>query len=412
MTLKGITSLFGNEITKLLGSLIIDGLVDGIAFLKEKGEKWLNEKNDKMILEIEKLFRNEKYQDLVNEYLREDIQNLIEKAISQLDKNKYIKDLFIKQQNLNNEFDIDSKFKANINSLTFIIFGKKDIGKRQFINNILDLESGIDNQSKDDSYKTINKIDNKIKNENESSEKINENNLIQFTKYKNNNKKGLKLIESGINEDNNFKNVLKQFDLHFNDKIISKDKKFIYGFIYLTNIDSFKEREDLSTLYRNHYGKIPIKIINVKNFTKNEFIREILEELNESKLKNIYKYYYSLNVLKILTSKMILVNGLVNIFSSLIKNKNSIKNTDDATNLIVKKLKLSINTLLLRPNLNYEEIRLKMKNVYSEFIKELNKDFQNHNLDYTLNEKNLLVYIIILLKIIQMIYYPFSFMRK
>ena len=370
-----------------LGSLIIDKVVDGISYVKEKGEKWINEKNDKMILEIEKLLRNEKYQNLVNEWLREDIQKLIEDGLSQLDKNKYIKDFFIKQQNLDKDFDIDSKFKANSNSLNFIIFGKKGVGKSQFINNILDLKS--DNQPKVETYTKINKTDNKI-NETETGKIIKENNnitnLIKFTKYKNKNKKGLKLIESEINGELNFKNVLKKFDLYFNDKIISKEKNFIYGFIYLTNIDSFKEEEILNTLHKNHYGKIPIKIINVQNFTNNDFIRDILEELNENKLKKIYKYYYSLNVFKILMNKIILVNGLVNIFSSITKNENNIKNTDEATNLIINKLKLSINTLLLRPNLNYEEIRQTIKKVYSEFFKELNKDFQNHNLDYTLNE--------------------------
>ena len=173
------------------------------------------------------------------------------------------------------------------------------------------------------------------------------------------------------------------------NKIITNENNFIYGFIYLSDFDSFEDIEnDLNQLYKNNYGKIPIKKIKFINekYSKNNFIKDILKELNENKLKDIYKYYYSLNVYNILKYKILLINQLVDIISSLIKSENKIKNIDDAVNLIINKLKLNINTLLLRPNLNFEEITEKIKGIYSKLFGELNQDIKKKNIDYTLEE--------------------------
>ena len=356
--LKGYLSTYEDDNIGIIAPIVISGL----SSLASYGKKILNDKNEHIILEVEKLLKTEKYQILVNEWLKKDIEKLIKEGLSQLDKNKYIKDLYINHKNL----DLKSRFKANINSLNFIVFGNKDIEKRKFMNNILCLKSELD-----------------MHKESETDSKFTS---VKFTKYKNNKKQGIELIEANGNEINDFKNVVKEFDLYFNDKIISDEKRFIYEFIYITNNDLLEEKDDLTQLFTNHYGKIPLKVIKIKNEKENNFINYILEELNENKLKNIYKYYYSLNVFKIITNKIILTNKLVDIFSSIPKNENKIKNSGDATNFIVNKLKLNINTLLLNPILNYEEISKSIKNIYSKFFNELNKDFKKKNINYTLEE--------------------------
>ena len=187
----------------------------------------------------------------------------------------------------------------------------------------------------------------------------------------------------------NIKKEIEEFEFFLKNKIITNENNFIYGFIFLSDIDSFEEVENnLNQLYKNNYGKIPIKKIKFINekFSKDDFIKDILKELNEKKLKDIYKYYYSLNVYNILKNKILLINQLVDIFSSITKSENNIKNIDDAANLIISKLKLNINTLLLRPNLNYEEITEKIKSIYSKLFEELNQDIKNKNIDYILEE--------------------------
>lgn len=359
--LKGFLGTYEDDNIGVIGPIVISG----ISSLATYGKKLLNDKNEQIILEVEELLKNEKYQNLVNEWLKKDIEKLIKESLSQLDKNKYIKDLYLKQENLDKNFDLKSIFKANINSLNFIIFGKKGVGKSKIINNILGLKSGIDGPKE-------NETDSEFTN-------------VKFNKYKNNNKLGIELIEANGDD---FKNVLKEFDLYFNDKIITDEKEFIYEIIYITNNNLLEEKNDLNQLFSKHYGKIPLKIIKFNNEKEkeNKYINYILEELTENKLKNIYKYYYSLNVYKIITNKLILTNKLVDIFSSIPKNENKIKNSNDATNLIINKLKLNINTLLLNPILNYEEISNSIKNIYSKFFNELNEDFKKENISYTLEE--------------------------
>jgi len=361
--LKDIVSSYDNDFFGVFGG----NIVDGISSLIKYGKITLNDKNDKIILEIEEILNNEKYKKLVNEWFEEDIIKLLDEGVSQIDKNLYISDFFTNQQNMDKPFDLNSKFKANINSLNFVVFSKNNDEKSKFISNLLSLKSEID-ESEDNG-------DDKITTS------------IEFTKYKNNNKKGLELFASKRNEINNIKKEIKEFNSFLKNNIITNENNFIYGFIYLSDINSFEEK-DLNQLYENNYGKIPLKKIKFINgkFSKNDFIKDILEELNEKKLKDIYKYYYSLNVYNILKYKILLINQLVDIFSSITKSEKNIKNIDDAANLIINKLKLNINTLLLRPNLNYEEMTEKIKSIYSKLFEELNKDIKDKNIDYTLEE--------------------------
>ena len=361
--LKDIVSSYDNDFFGVFGG----NIVDGISSLIKYGKITLNDKNDKIILEIEEILNNEKYKKLVNEWFEEDIIKLLDEGVSQIDKNLYISDFFTNQQNMDESFDLHSKFKANINSLNFVVFSKNNDEKSKFISNLLSLKSEID-ESEDNG-------DDKITTS------------IEFTKYKNNNKKGLELFASKRNEINNIKKEIKEFNSFLKNNIITNENNFIYGFIYLSDINSFEEK-DLNQLYENNFGKIPLKKIKFINdkFSKIDFIKYILEELNEKKLKDIYKYYYSLNVYNILKYKILLINQLVDIFSSITKSEKNIKNIDDAANLIINKLKLNINTLLLRPNLNYEEVTEKIKSIYSKLFEELNKDIKDKNIDYTLEE--------------------------
>ena len=363
--IKDIVSSYDNDFFGVFGG----NIVDGIFSLVKYGKIVLNEKNDKIILEIEEILNNEKYQKLVNEWFEEEIIKLLDEGILQIDMNLYVKDFFTNQQNMEDILDLNSKFKANINSLNFVIFGKSSTKKSKFINNLLNLESGVDGPGKNEADKKTTSI--------------------EFIKYKNNNKKGIELFALNRNEANNIKKEIKEFDSFLKNEIITDENNFIYGIIYLSDIDSFKEVEnDLNQLYKSNYGKIPIKKIKFINekFEKNDFIKDILKDLNEKKLKDIYKYYYSLNVYNILQNKILLINQLVDIFSSFIKSENNIKNTDEAVNLIINKLKLNINTLLLRPNLNYVEITEKVKSIYSKLFEELNEDIKSKNIDYILEE--------------------------
>ena len=367
IVLKGLFNAMKNNIIGFIGSTCIDL----ISSVKNIGKQILNENNEQIILEVEKLLKNEKYQLLVNEWLKKDIEDLIEKSISQLDKTNYIKDFFRKEQNSDKHINLDSKFNGNINSLNFIIFGKKGAGKSTFINNILDLKSINDGRASP-----------------------NGNGLqlssVKFTKYKNDKKQGIELIEAKGDNTTDFKKVLDEFDIYFYDKIIYEENNFIYGFIYLNKNNNGNdalaiEKNDLSQLYEYHYGKIPYKIIELKNDNDyNDFINFIFKELNENKLKDIYKYYYSLNVFQIIINKIIITKKLVDILSSVPKSENNIEDIDDVTNITISKLQLDINTLLLRPELNYENIGKTIKKLYTEFINELNEDFEKLDLDYTL----------------------------
>ena len=315
-------------------------------------KKWLNEKNERVILKIEKFLDNSKYQDLVDRNFQNDIDALIEESISQLNRNKnidsYIEDFF-NQLKIDNNYYLNSKFKGDISSLNFFVLGETNV-KTKFIETIL-----------------------------EKKTKDKKSNLII---HKNKKKKGLKLSEIKSNDDNYFENLYKEFD-----NIIHEEKKFIYGFIYLGNADSYKE-EDLDSLRKDHYNKIPIKRINYKNgeenLSKKELIKFILEELDENKLQKIYKYYYSLNFYENFKNIIINNNLYINIFSSLLIS--NIKDRKAAANLIINKLKLNLNVLLLSPNLDYEDIRHKIESFYPTFLGKLNEDFKNSKIDYTIDE--------------------------
>ena len=201
--------------------------------------------------------------------------------------------------------------------------------------------------------------------------------------HKNKEKTGIKFTELSTNS-NYFENFCKEFY-----SLIHKEEKFIFGFIYLGNASSLEEEKNLFSLREYHYDKIPIKKIDYKNgeesVSKKEFIKFILEELDEDKLKSIYKYYYSLNYFENFKNIIITINSFINIFSSLIDL--DIENKDAAKKLIMEKLKLNLNVLFLRPNLNYENINKKIGDFYPYLLERLNEDFKDSNIDYTIEEE-------------------------
>ena len=291
---------------------------------------------------------------MVDDNFKNVINALIEESISQLKRNQnidYIEDFF-NQIKIDNNNYLNSIFKGDISSLNFFVLGETNV-KTKFIETILEKKS-----------------------------KNKKSNVIIM--HKNKKKIGLKLSEIKSNDVNYFEKLYKEFD-----NIIREEKKFIYGFIYLGNDDSCKEKEALVSLWKAHYNKIPIKKINYKNgdenLSKKELIKFILEELDENKLKEIYKYYYSLNFYENFKNIIIKNNLFINLFSSLLIS--DIKNKDAAANLIINKLKLNLNVLLLSPNLDYEDINDTIKSFYPIFLRKLNEDIKNSNIDYTIDEK-------------------------
>ena len=176
----------------------------------------------------------------------------------------------------------------------------------------------------------------------------------------------------------------------------------------------------MKNLIKNHYNKIPLKIIftksknidqieilnntvrkkmkikNTKN-TKfyflqsykdgkykeniNNFLKDLIEELDEEKLKDIYNYYYSLNIFENF-KKLILIDSIKGNLLCQISDEKNI----DPFNYITAKLILDLNTLIGDININFENTRQKMKNIYNIVFNELKKDFKYSNLynDYEL----------------------------
>ena len=175
----------------------------------------------------------------------------------------------------------------------------------------------------------------------------------------------------------------------------------------------------MKKLVKNHYNKIPLKIIftksknieqieSLKNAIRkkmkinnitiyflqsykdgkykeniNNFLKDLIEELDEEKLKDIYNYYYSLNFQTF--KKLIVIDNIKGILLCQISDEIYIDYIDPL-NYITAKLILDLNTLLGGININFENTRQKMKNIYNIVLNELEKDRKNSNLydDYEL----------------------------
>jgi hypothetical protein len=185
---------------------------------------------------------------------------------------------------------------------------------------------------------------------------------------------------------------------------MTKNKNFIYGIFYFLDEKSNSDGEygPLKNLIKYYYNKIPLELVYTKNCTEDEknqlnrdafrkigikpfffnsqsehdrkkdlktFLNELLNKFDEDKLEDIYSYYYSLNFFDIFMNQIKISNTLINIFAQFepIKNVNSVK-------YLLARLKLDINSLLKRPNINYEKIEGKLKEINSKILEQLEID--------------------------------------
>lgn len=289
------------------------------------------------LITIKGMLKDMKYNDIINNYMKEDLEKLMNKMFSEIDMFDYIN----KFMN-NNLKDINSRFEGNINDLNFILFGETGAGKSTLINNILELTSG-----KDGAY---------VDPDNAQSTTLN------FTKYNNTKKIGLRLWDSQgceINHNFTLQTLINQMNEFFHEKITDTDEELIYGFIYVLNSNSFNEEKDLKNFYNYYFNQIPLKIVitdkskssfkrlnktiaekmketNIKPFLLGskdasdykiniiEFLKEFLEELTEEKLKDIYKFYYSLNIFDIINKNIYITLDKYNFIDSMIETHKNI----------------------------------------------------------------------------------------
>ena len=293
--------------------------------------------NNNTLITIKGMLKDMKYNDIINNYMKEDLEKLMNKMFSEIDMFDYIN----KFMN-NNLKDINSRFEGNINDLNFILFGETGAGKSTLINNILELTSG-----KDGAY---------VDPDNAQSTTLN------FTKYNNTKKIGLRLWDSQgceINHNFTLQTLINQMNEFFHEKLTDTDGELIYGFIYVLNSNSFNEEKDLKNFYNYYFNQIPLKIVitdkskssfkrlnktiaekmketNIKPFLLGskdasdykiniiEFLKEFLEELTEEKLKDIYKFYYSLNIFDIINKNIYITLDKYNFIDSMIETHKNI----------------------------------------------------------------------------------------
>jgi len=260
---------------------------------------------------IQILISQKKYNRIIENKIGDDLQNIIEKGISNLNlTNYYIKD-YLNTDNILEK--INNKFNEKIDSLDFILLGDTGDGKSTLLNKILELSPKDKGTYVNTDYAVPT--------------------TKEFKKYKNENKTGIELIDSrGIESNNNYnaKYLIGNFTNYFEEIRKESNSNFIYGIIFICETDSLSEIDILNDLKNLFNNKIPLKLLYTKTkdeaevkrinniikskindikpyFLKaasnedyeknlNVFLKELLEELNENKLKDIYQYYYSLDI--------------------------------------------------------------------------------------------------------------------
>ena len=351
----------------------------------------INDKNDKISYIIQENLSKTKYNIIIKDEIEKGLEQLIKEKISNFD----FKDFINKYLTNGKKWEkLNSIFKEDIDSINFILLGNTGSGKSRLINDILDLQSGKDGPFVNQKYA--------------------EPTTMGYEKYGNLSKKGIELIDSRGAELNgkydmkiNFQNLTE----YFKEQIMLNNSMFIYSFIYLSESNSFSESDFLKNLVKNHYNKIPLKIIFTKsknidqtemlnntvrknmkiNNTKiyflqsyndekykeniNNFLKDLIEELDEEKLKDIYNYYYSLNIFEIF-KKLILNDNIKGILLCQISDEKNI----DLYNYMSAKLILDLNILLGDININLENIRQKMINIYNIVFNELNSNLNDYEL--------------------------------
>ena len=264
----------------------------------------------RLVFQIENLTGHKKYYRIIEDKIGDDLQNILEKRISNLNLTNYIKD-YLNTDNILEK--INNKFNEKIDSLDFILLGDTGDGKSTLLNKILELSPKDKGTYVNTDYAVPT--------------------TKEFKKYKNENKTGIELIDSrGIESNNNYnaKDLIGNFTNYFEEIRKESNSNFIYGIIFICETDSLSEIDILNDLKNLFNNKIPLKLLYTKTkdeaevkrinniikskiddikpyFLKaasngdyekniNEFLKELLEELNENKLKDIYQYYYSIDI--------------------------------------------------------------------------------------------------------------------
>jgi len=209
------------------------------------------------------------------------------------------------------------------------------------------------------------------------------------------------------------------------EKLIFSENKLIYGFFYFIDKDSFNEENKLNYLIDKFSKKIPLKImitkfksqkqkkrlknkiememnltpyflgyneddpnhINEMNNNLRNMINGFIKELDEKKLKDIYKFYYILNILDIFLKK---IKTTLEKFDALLK----LLPTEDNNYEKYIKSRITSDIAILFPNqkLYIGNILDKFNNIYNEFIKQIKIDLDgghyNYDKDLFLNDED------------------------
>jgi len=344
---------------------------------------------------IQILISQKKYNRIIENKIGDDLQNIIEKGISNLNlTNYYIKD-YLNTDNILEK--INNKFNEKIDSLDFILLGDTGDGKSTLLNKILELSPKDKGTYVNTDYAVPT--------------------TKEFKKYKNENKTGIELIDSrGIESNNNYnaKYLIGNFTNYFEEIRKESNSNFIYGIIFICETDSLSEIDILNDLKNLFNNKIPLKLLYTKTkdeaevkrinniikskindikpyFLKaasnedyeknlNVFLKELLEELNENKLKDIYQYYYSLDIF----NNFQYILEKINVEQNILK-YSAVKEMDPIER-IMNNLDFDLKFFLLEEYITLEDIKNCIKEIYNSFENELNEDFKNIDENYSLKK--------------------------
>lgn len=356
----------------------ITGITVGIIASYSYSNYFQKEHQD-FIGKIETLLSNQTYEKIIENQIKNDLEELIDEGFDKIDLDDYIKN-FVKD---NLEY-LNSKFNGDINSIDFMLIGQTGEGKSTLCNSILEIESG-----KDGAY---------------VNEETAESTTNETKRYNNTNKIGLNIWDTKgceINEKNSFQKRINELYKDM-DKITLKDNIFIFGFIYVTSLDSFNEKDDLDNILNHHLNKLPLKIVVTKHkntkqkkrmnntiyekmnfkpyflgdsenyiqYKKNIkfFLEDLMKELDEEKLKDIYNYYFSLHILSIIMEKLTIT------LDKFDKIAISLPPSDKYLDYLKNRFKADLEIIFLGEELNFDKIFNKLDNIFIEYKEELKRN--------------------------------------
>ena len=208
---------------------------------------------------------------------------------------------------------------------------------------------------------------------------------------------------------------MEDFSNYFESIRNENNSNFIYGILFICQTYSSSDIDILNYLKNIFNNKIPLKLLYTKGkgdsqakrinntikskiddikpyFLKttsnndyeknlNDFLKDLFEELNETKLKDIYQYYYSLDIFNNFQVIMKKINEEQKILI------HSVKKKIDPIENIINNLEFDLKLFLLNPGINREDIKNCVKKIYNSFENELKEDFKKIKFeDYSLKE--------------------------